>query len=62
MQSRDLSKEDGDEPTSELWEEGKGALPVGDSGIQRVKLGILICGLRSQGKCWKQGSLCIGSD
>lgn len=39
MQSRDLSKEDGDEPTSELWEEGKGALPVGDSGIQRVKLG-----------------------
>ena len=39
MQSRDLSKEDGDEPTSKLWEEGNGALPVGDSEIQRVKLG-----------------------
>ena len=42
MQGRDLSKEDGDEPTSELWEARKGALPVGDSGpheIWRVKLG-----------------------
>ena len=41
-QGRDLSKEDGDEPTSELWEARKGALLVGDSGpheIRRVKLG-----------------------
>lgn len=39
MQGRNLSKEDGDEPTSELWEGGTGVLPGGDSEIQRVKLG-----------------------